>query len=82
MGEYDLPERIRPNALAIYDDETPMGMGLYYDCPDLESYNFSQLFIDERYQGGECGRGTVELVLDAMGKDGKYQKVWPRRSER
>ncbi|MGN0297664.1 MAG: GNAT family N-acetyltransferase [Lachnospiraceae bacterium] len=41
----------------IYDDELPVGMGLYYDLPDMECYDFSQLFIDERYQG--CGYGKV-----------------------
>ena len=65
----------RPNAFVIYDEETPVGMGLYYDCPDLEAYNFSQLFIDERYQGRGYGKETVRLVLDAMKKDGKYSKV-------
>lgn len=65
----------RPNAFVIYDEETPVGMGLYYDCPDLEAYNFSQLFIDERYQGRGYGKETVRLVLDAMKKDGKYRKA-------
>lgn len=65
----------RPNAFVIYDEETPVGMGLYYDCPDLEAYNFSQLFIDERYQGRGYGKETVRLVLDAMKQDGKYRKA-------
>ena len=65
----------RPNAFVIYDEETPVGMGLYYDCPDLEAYNFSQLFIDERYQGRGYGKETVRLVLNAMKKDGKYRKA-------
>lgn len=38
----------RSRAFVIYDDETPVGMGLYYDLPDMECYDFSQLFIDER----------------------------------
>ena len=65
----------RPNAFVIYDEQTPVGMGLYYDCPNLEAYNFSQLFIDERYQGRGYGKESVRLVLDAMKKDGKYRKV-------
>lgn len=65
----------RPNAFVIYDEHTPVGMGLYYDCPDLEAYNFSQLFIDERYQGRGYGKETVRLVLDAMKQDGTYRKV-------
>ena len=65
----------RPNAFVIYDAETPVGMGLYYDCPDLEAYNFSQLFIDERYQGRGYGKETVKLVLEAMKLDRTYRKV-------
>lgn len=65
----------RANAFIICDDETPVGMGLYYDCPDLEAYNFSQLFIDERYQGRGYGKAAVRLVLEAMKQDGTYRKV-------
>lgn len=50
-------------------------MGLYYDCPELESYDFSQIFIDERYQGHGYGKAAIKLALDAMKKDGKYNKV-------
>ena len=42
--------------LVIYDDETQVGMCLYYDLG--QSYDFSQLFIDQRYQrkGYDNGR--------------------------
>ena len=40
----------RSRALVIYDDETPVGMALYYDYEPAHAYNFSQLLIDERYQ--------------------------------
>lgn len=40
----------RSCASIIYANEIPVGMGLYYDCPQMECYIFSQLFIDERYQ--------------------------------
>lgn len=65
----------RSRAFVIHDDETPVGMGLYYDCPELDSYDFSQLFIDERYQGRGYGKAAVGLVLDALKQDGKYSKV-------
>ena len=48
----------RSRAFVIYEDETPVGMGLYYDLPDLECYDLSQLFVDERYQG----RGYEETI--------------------
>lgn len=65
----------RSRAFIIYHDETPIGMGLYYDLPDMECYDLSQLFIDERYQGQGYGRAATEIVLDAMRTDGKYNKV-------
>lgn len=65
----------RSRAFVIYDDETPVGMGLYYDLPDLECYDLSQIFIDERYQGRGYGRASTKLILDAMKQDGKYSKV-------
>lgn len=65
----------RSRAFVIYDDETPVGMVLYYDLPDLECYDLSQIFIDERYQGRGYGRAATKLILDAMKQDGKFSKV-------
>lgn len=62
-------------AFLIYNDEIPVGMGLYYDLPELECYDFSQLFIDERYQGNGYGKAATKVVLEAMKQDGKYRKV-------
>ena len=65
----------RSKAFVIYNDETPVGMGLYYDLPDMECYDLSQLFIDYQYQGKGYGKAATKLVLDEMKKDGKYRKV-------
>ena len=65
----------RSRAFVIYDIETPVGMGMYHDCPELDAYDLSQLFIDERYQGKGYGKASTNLVLDAMQQDGKYNKV-------
>lgn len=43
--------RQRSRAFFLCDGDTPVGMGLYYDCPELKGYDFSQIFIDRRYQG-------------------------------
>ena len=59
----------------IYDGETPVGMVMYHDCEPLGAYDFSQLFIDERYQGKGYGKAATRLILDLMKQDGKYQKV-------
>ena len=65
----------RSRAFVIYDDETPVGLGLYYDLPDLECYDLSQIFIDHRYQGKGYGKAATKVVLEAMKQDGKYNKV-------
>ena len=65
----------RSRAFVIYDDETPVGMGMYHDCPELNAYDLSQLFIDERYQGRGYGKAAVRLALDEMKADGRYDKV-------
>ena len=65
----------RSRAFLICDDEIPVGMGLYYDCEDLDAYNFSELFIDCRYQGRGYGKAAAALVLEEMRRDGKYGKV-------
>lgn len=65
----------RSRAFIICADETPVGMGLYYDLPDMECYDLSQVFIDERYQGKGYGKEAIEMILNALKADGKYNKV-------
>lgn len=62
-------------AFFIYDDETPIGMVLYHDEASLNAYIFSEIFIDEQFQGKGYGRAATKLVLDNMKKDGEYNKV-------
>ena len=66
--------RSRSRAFIIYEGETPVGMALYYDCDELSAYDFSQLFIDERYQGRGLGLAAAKKILDLMRRDGKYKK--------
>lgn len=66
-------QRSRP--FFIYHDDLPVGMALYYDCDEVEAYNFSQLFIDERYQGNGFGSEAAKQILGMMERDGKYDKV-------
>lgn len=63
----------RSNAFVIYNDETPVGMALYYDFED--AYNFSQFFIDERYQGRGFGYKAAEMIIQRMRDDGVFNKV-------
>lgn len=65
----------RSKAYVIYHDTLPVGMALYYDCAELNAYDLSQLFIDERYQGNGFGMEATKQILDKMKSDSKYDKV-------
>ena len=65
----------RSCACIIYSDDTPVGMALYYDCDGLGVYEFSQFFIDERYQRRGFGIEAARQILERMKRDGKYHKV-------
>lgn len=65
----------RSQAFVIYSGGTPVGMALYYDCGELDAFDFSQLFIDERYQGRGLGTAAAERLLAMMKADGKFWKV-------
>ena len=65
----------RSHAYVIYNDEIPVGMALYYDLEEEQKYNFSQFFIDERYQSNGFGYEAAGLILQRMKDDGKYDKA-------
>lgn len=65
----------RSRAYVIYHNDAPVGMVLYYDCDELDAYDFSQLFIDERFQGNGYGIEAARQILELMEHDGKYDKV-------
>ncbi|MBD5094491.1 MAG: GNAT family N-acetyltransferase [Subdoligranulum sp.] len=65
----------RSNAYVIYDQDVPVGMALYYDCDERKAFDFSQIFIDERYQGKGLGTEAARQILKLMEEDGKYDKV-------
>lgn len=62
-------------ALIIYNNDCPVGMALYHDCDALNAYDFSQLFIDERYQGNGYGTEAARQILNLMKTEKKYNKV-------
>ena len=65
----------RSRAYLIFNDDLPVGMGLYHDDAEAEAYIFSELFIDERYQRQGFGTEATRQVLDILKADGKYHRV-------
>ena len=66
---------VRSCAFVIYDDDIPVGMAMYHDLDDLKAYDFSQFFIDHRYQQKGYGKKAADIILEWMRNDGKYDKV-------
>ena len=65
----------RSQAKLIREDDVPVGMLMYFDWRSAGRYVFSQLFIDQRYQGRGLGEQAARLALDEMRADGRFQKV-------
>ena len=65
----------RSQAFVIYDDDVPVGMAMYHDFDDWKAYDFSQFFIDQRYQRKGYGLKAAEIILEMMKADGKYDRV-------
>ncbi len=65
----------RSRAFLVCKGDTPIGMAMYYDIEEWNAYDFSQLFIDERYQGHGYGQKAAELILQAMREDGAYDRT-------
>ena len=62
-------------AFVICEDDVPVGMAMYHDLEDRDAYDFSQFFIDRRWQGRGCGLRAAQLVLEEMRAEGRYDRV-------
>ena len=62
-------------ACVICNDAEPVGMALYYECPELNAYDFSQLFIDARYQGNGYGKEAAKALIDRMRTERNYDRI-------
>jgi len=65
----------RSRAVVIRCGAEAVGMALWYDCPALRAYDFSQLFIDARFQGRGYGRAAARLILAQLARDGRFDRV-------
>ena len=65
----------RSRAFIIYSDEQPVGMAMYHDLEEEREYDFSQFFIDERYQGKGYGYEAASMILQMMRDDGRYDRA-------
>ena len=61
-------------AYFLYKSETAVGMGLYYDCPELDAYEFNQFFIDQRFQERGLGLAGAKLLLGRCAGKGNIKR--------
>ena len=77
----------RSQAFVIYSDELPVGMAMYHDWDEADAYDFSQFFIDQRYQGQGYGYEAAGLMMrpnastkswasGTPGKPGRTRSPW------
>lgn len=58
-----------------YRDNRSQAFVIYDDLDDWKAYDFSQFFIDHRYQRKGYGLKAAEMILEKMKADGKYDRV-------
>ena len=63
----DQYKTVSPEAKILY--------GMYHDLDEWSAYDFSQFFIDHRFQRKGYGLKAAELILEKLKADGKYDKV-------
>ena len=68
--------RCRPKVFVIENDEAIVGLALVREFTEEPlGYDLQQFMIDERYQGRGCGSEALELILDELGREARYDRV-------
>jgi ribosomal protein S18 acetylase RimI-like enzyme len=63
-------------AMAITDDETIIGVLMFMELSEEPAcYTIEQFLIDCRYQNKGFGRQALQLVIDILAKEGKYNSI-------
>ena len=63
------------HAYIICEDDVAVGVVEYSDLYEIMAYNLSYIFIDRRYQNKSYGLKAVQLLLQKLGQEKKFDKV-------
>lgn len=65
------------DALAIFNDEEVIGLIFYreFGYPEKYCYIIDQFMIDSRYQGNGYGKSALNLLIEKLKREGKYNKI-------
>ena len=68
-------DRERTYAFIVCDEDVAVGIIEYSDCAEIKAYNLLYLFIDRRYQGKGYGLKAIQLLLEKLRQEKKFDKV-------
>ena len=63
------------HAYIICEDDVAVGVVEYSDLYEIMAYNLSYIFIDRRYQNKSYCLKAVQLLLQKLGQEKKFDKV-------
>ena len=63
------------HAYIICEDDVAVGVVEYSDLYEIMAYNLSYIYIDRRYQNKSYGLKAVQLLLQKLGQEKKFDKV-------
>ncbi len=64
-------------ALAIYNDKEIIGLLFYreFGYPEKCCYIIDEFMIDSKYQGNGYGKKALNLLIEKLRKEGKYNRI-------
>ena len=63
------------HAYIVCEDDVAVGVVEYSDLYEIMAYNLSYIFIDRRYQNKSYGLKAVQLLLQKLRQEKKFDKV-------
>lgn len=63
------------HAYIVCEDDVAVGVVEYSDLYEIMAYNLSYIFIDRRYQSKGYGLKAVQLLLQKLRQEKKFDKV-------
>jgi diamine N-acetyltransferase len=72
---FDEQDKEQMYAFIVCDDDAPVGVVEYCDQFEIMAYNLCYLFIDRRYQRKGYGFKAIQLLLEKLRQEKKFNKV-------
>lgn len=73
--DYAFDEHEHMYAFIVCDEDLPVGVIEYSDQYEIEAYNLCYLFIDRHYQRKGYGLKAINLLIEKLNREKKFDKV-------